>query len=422
MATAPTVSRPEPQVRSSLRSWLMPLSGGPGEITALDGLRALAALSVMFFHSYHFVTDHVFIAGHDIGFLWNYGQSGVHLFFVLSGFLLFTPFARAMLNGRPLPSVKRFFQRRALRILPAYYACLAILVVAQYGAFTSPAGLANIGLHLVMLHDDVPAINRAINGPFWTLAIEAQFYVVLPIFAWAISRFVGATRSRWRVVVGVLAVLVGALALRSVDEVVQNRLERVPGVVGIAAKLFVHATLGTQGKYLEVFALGMLCSVLYLAAQEESRRLRRQLPLIGAAMIGAALVAMVGLAHLQMRQDILTPPWYVLTHATDPLVIGGPLLAGMPYAALTLGVLWAPRWLRAIFESPPLRFIGLISYSLYLWHLPILNIAARFAPALPLDTRIGFMILVGFVVAVPVAYLSYQLVERPFLARRRRLR
>lgn len=422
MATAPTVSRPEPQVRSSLRSWLMPLSGGPGEITALDGLRALAALSVMFFHSYHFVTDHVFIAGHDIGFLWNYGQSGVHLFFVLSGFLLFTPFARAMLNGRPLPSVKRFFQRRALRILPAYYACLAILVVAQYGAFTSPAGLANIGLHLVMLHDDVPAINRAINGPFWTLAIEAQFYVVLPIFAWAISRFVGATRSRWRVVVGVLAVLVGALALRSVDEVVQNRLERVPGVVGIAAKLFVHATLGTQGKYLEVFALGMLCSVLYLAAQEESRRLRRQLPLIGAAMIGAALVAMVGLAHLQMRQDILTPPWYVLTHATDPLVIGGPLLAGLPYAALTLGVLWAPRWLRAIFESPPLRFIGLISYSLYLWHLPILNIAARFAPALPLDTRIGFMILVGFVVAVPVAYLSYQLVERPFLARRRRLR
>src|SRR5512146_2588075 len=239
MATAPTVSRPEPQVRSSLRSWLMPLSGGPGEITALDGLRALAALSVMFFHSYHFVTDHVFIAGHDIGFLWNYGQSGVHLFFVLFGFLLFTPFARAMLNGRPLPSVKRFFQRRALRILPAYYACLAILVVAQYGAFTSPAGLANIGLHLVMLHDDVPAINRAINGPFWTLAIEAQFYVVLPIFAWAISRFVGATRSRWRVVVGVLAVLVGALALRSVDEVVQNRLERVPGVVGIAAKLFV---------------------------------------------------------------------------------------------------------------------------------------------------------------------------------------
>lgn len=422
MATAPTVTRPEPQVRSSLRSWLIPLSSGPGEITALDGLRALAALSVMFFHSYHFVTDHVFIAGHDIGFLWNYGQSGVHLFFVLSGFLLFTPFARAMLNGRPLPSVKRFFQRRALRILPAYYACLAILVVAQYGAFTSPAGLANIGLHLVMLHDDVPAINRAINGPFWTLAIEAQFYVVLPIFAWAISRFVGATRSRWRVVVGVLAVLVGALALRSVDEVVQNRLERVPGVVGIAAKLFVHATLGTQGKYLEVFALGMLCSVLYLAAQEESRRLRRQLPLIGAAMIGAALVAMVGLAHLQMRQDILTPPWYVLTHATDPLVIGGPLLAGLPYAALTLGVLWAPRWLRAIFESPPLRFIGLISYSLYLWHLPILNIAARFAPALPLDTRIGFMILVGFVVAVPVAYLSYQLVERPFLARRRRLR
>lgn len=407
-------------------SAFLPLSSGSGEILALDGLRAIAALSVMIFHSYHSVRQRVVVAGLDISFLWNYGQSGVHLFFVLSGFLLFMPFARAMLNGRPLPSVKRFFQRRALRILPAYYVCLLILSAVHFRQFASPKGLATIGVHLFMLHDDVASMNRAINGPFWTLAIEAQFYVVLPVFAWAISRFVGATRSRWRVVIGVLAVAGGALALRTIDLVAQVHFEPIPGVAGAAAKLFVHATLGAQGKYLEVFALGMLCSVLYLAAQEESRQLRRRLPWIGATLVTVALVTTVGLAHLQLRMDILTPPIFtppplIVTYPTDLLVICGPFLAGLPYAALTLGVLWAPRWLRAIFELGPLRFIGLISYSLYLWHLPILLFATRYALELPADFRIGFEILVGFVVAVPVAYLSYQFVERPFLARRRRI-
>lgn len=400
---------------------LLPLSSGPGEIVALDGLRAIAALSVMLFHSYYLVSRHVIVGGQDITFVWNYGQSGVHLFFVLSGFLLFMPFARAMLNGRPQPSVKRFFQRRALRILPAYWVCLFILSATQYQQLASVAGLENIGMHLLMLHDDVAVMNRSINGPFWTLAIEAQFYVVLPLIAWAIARFVGKTGSRWRVVAGVLAVIVGALALRSVDEIAQGKLERLPGVTGEAARLFVHVTLGIQGKYLEVFALGMLCSVLYLAAQEESRRLRRSLPWIGAPLVVVALIAMVPLAQLQMRQDILTPAYFLLTHATDVLVIAGPLIAGLPYAALTIGVLWSPRWLRAVFEVWPLRFVGLISYSLYLWHLPILLAAKNIAMTLPEGYRIGFEVLVGVCVAIPVAYLSYQFVERPFLAQRRKI-
>jgi peptidoglycan/LPS O-acetylase OafA/YrhL len=425
MAIASIQSQPGAQGRTgtfvSRLAHLLPVSANPGEIASLDGLRAIAALSVMLFHCYYLVTRHVIIGGVDVAFIWNYGQSGIHLFFVLSGFLLFTPYARAMLNAQPLPSTRRFFQRRALRILPAYYVCLAILAVLQFPSLLSLAGLENIGVHIIMLHDDFATTNRAINGPFWTLAIEAQFYVVLPLFAWAIARFVGATRSRLRIVVGVLGVIAGALVLRMVDEVVQGKLANRHGVVGSLAKVFFHLTFGVQGKYLEVFALGMLCSVLYLAAQEESRRLRRSLPWLGAALVAVAVVAMIGLAKVQMAQDVLTPPYFLLTHATDLLVVGGPLLTGLPYAALTIGVLWAPRWLRAVFELRALRFIGLISYSLYLWHLPILNVAERAATALPQDARIWFMILIGFTVAVPVAFLSYHFVERPFLARRRNL-
>ncbi len=407
--------------RPSLQSVLLPLNTGPGEIASVDGLRAVAALGVMMFHAYYLVTRTVVIGGLDVTFLWNYGQSGVHLFFILSGFLLFTPFARAMLTGRPLPSVNRFFQRRALRILPAYWACLAILAALQFRQFTSPAGLANIGMHLLMLHDVVPSMDRAIEGPFWTLAVEAQFYVMLPIFAWAIARFVGPTRSRMRLILGVLAVMAGALALRGVDAFVQSQLLRAPGSLGVASLVFLRVTLGTQGKYLEVFALGMLCSVLYLAAQDESRRLRRRLPEIGLALASVALVALIGLARIEMSLDILTPHNFIYAPAVNLLLIFGPLIAGISYACLTLGVLWSPAWLRGIFEAWPLRFIGLISYSLYLWHEPILSFAAQYTAALPPTLRVGCEILVGFGVAVPVAYLSYQLIERPFLSQRRRL-
>lgn len=403
-----------------LRARLTPLSSGPGEIASLDGLRAIAALSVMLFHAYHIVGAVVIVAGVDVSYLWFFGQTGVHLFFVLSGFLLFTPYARAMLDGRPLPSAKRFFQRRALRILPAYWACLAILVAFQFRQFLSLAGLENIALHIVMFHDDIYATDRAINGPFWTLAIEAQFYLVLPLLAWGISRFVGKTRSRLRVVAGVLGVMLAALALRSLDATLQGRFSGRPGLISKAARGFVHLTLGVQGKYIEVFALGMLCSVLYLAAQDESRTLRRRLPMIGGALIAATLIVWPMLADLATKYYFFAPTSVLFYHAFDWIVICGPLLTGLPYAALTLGVLWAPKWLRAVFEAWPLRWVGLISYSLYLWHLPVLEFAARFTTGLPTNTRFGIELAVGFLVAIPVAYLSYQLVERPFLARRRR--
>jgi len=376
---------------------------GP-RIERLDALRGLAAIMVM---AHHTVYDGIWDMGplRDVAYE---GYRGVMVFFVLSGFLVALPFLRGPVGMRG------YVVRRGARIVPAYVVALVgiTLLSGDRQFLDDPPRFL-----LFLQNYDLGSFQRFLPVS-WTLAIEVQFYVVLPLFAWAIGRFVGATRSRLRIVAGVLGVIAGALALRMVDEVVQGKLAIRHGVVGGLAKLFFHLTFGVQGKYLEVFGLGMLCSVLYLAAQEESRRLRRSLPWLGAALVAFAVVAMIGLAKVQMVQDILTPAYFMLTHATDMRVVGGPLLAGLPYAALTIGVLWAPRWLRAVFEIRPLRFIGLISYSLYLWHLPILYLAQRAATRLPQDARIWFMVVIGFTVAVPVAFLSYHFVERPFLARR----
>jgi peptidoglycan/LPS O-acetylase OafA/YrhL len=99
-------------------------------ILALDGFRAIAILLVMGYHIQQKNPGFINKSHHPtISALWAFGTSGVNLFFILSGFLLFMPYARALLFQARWPSIRQFYLRRALRILPAYYLALAVDVV-----------------------------------------------------------------------------------------------------------------------------------------------------------------------------------------------------------------------------------------------------------------------------------------------------
>src|SRR5512146_1260250 len=235
------------------RRWLRPLGSGSGEIAALDGLRALAALSVLVYHAMSVAGAKTFIAGHDFTWTYFYTESGVDLFFTLSGFLLFLPNARAILDGRTGPRARAFYRRRALRILPAYYACLGIVALAETLMGAGPSA-GNIGAHLALLHDISPAFNRTISGPFWTLAVEWQFYLVLPLIAWVVARF--SAGSPRRMVAGVLGVIAVALALREVDALLAVNRAALPAVIAPWIDLAQRVVIGSQGKYLEVFGIG----------------------------------------------------------------------------------------------------------------------------------------------------------------------
>jgi len=93
-------------------------------------------------------------------------------------------------------------------------------------------------------------------------------------------------------------------------------------------------------------------------------------------------------------------------------VIGYPLLVGLGFGGLVLAILWGGQWIRFIFEVSPTRIVGLFSYSLYLWHLPVIHGNVPIFAGVPLVLAIAGAFL--------VSYLSYQLVERPFLVRRHR--
>jgi peptidoglycan/LPS O-acetylase OafA/YrhL len=418
---APTVDAAPSEWRARLWQGLWPLSNGPAEIGALDGLRALAALSVIWFHAYLTLKVRPTVGGHEVAYIWFYGGTGVHLFFVLSGFLLFLPYARALLRARALPSPWRFYQRRALRILPAYWVCLFALLLLGLPAYLSLSGLGNVAAHVLLLHDDFYQFNKDIEGPFWTLAVEAQFYVLLPLLAAAIALVVRQTRSLVRLAGGVVGVMALALALRAADAFGQGHLATLRGGTATVVSVLLHVTMGTQGKYLEVFAIGMLASVLYVACTEEARLSPTATRRIGLALLLGGLALVPFLAREVNAHDWAAPLWYTVDRPGNLLAVGGPYLIGLSYGGLVLGTLWTGGAARALFAWRPLRFIGLVSYSLYLWHLPIINALAPMTTRLPGLWPLPAALAVGLCVAVPFAYLSYQLVERPFLRRRHRL-
>jgi peptidoglycan/LPS O-acetylase OafA/YrhL len=398
-----------PAARRQIVALLKPKENGPREIRALDGLRAVAALNIVTFHVMLALQLEYTSWSHVINSYWYYLSTGVQLFFVLSGFLLFMPYARAMLDGEALPSVRRFYQRRALRILPAYLVCLVILVALKSLVDGVRFSLGDVVTHLTLINDAFPQYNRDYNGPFWTLAVEAQFYLLLPLMALIVAKVNSGRRSPRRIAVGVGLLIVGALALRLVDTLVIASMPANASLTTSPGGVFVLATMGMQGKYLEVFAVGMLCSLLYVLTVERGmlspERLQR-----AARWALVACVAVIAIAIPGFKLDgVMVTPGAVWGLE----VIGRPLLVGIGYGALVLALVWGGRWIRKPFEFAPVRFIGLISYSLYLWHLPIIHGDVSVFLGVPMVVKIAGALL--------VAYLSYQMVERPFLRRRHRL-
>src|SRR6185437_7523398 len=163
-----------------------------------------------------------------------------------------------------------------------------------------------------------------------------------------------------------------------------------------------------QGKYLEVFAVGMFCALLYVLTVERGLLPAQRVRKLGLLMLAGALVCMaIAIPNVDMAGLMVTPgaQWGV-----D--VISYPLLVGLGFGGLVLAILWGGHWVRFLFEISPIRIIGLFSYSLYLWHLPVIHGNVPIFASVPLVLAIAGAFL--------VAYLSYQFVERPFLLRRHR--
>jgi peptidoglycan/LPS O-acetylase OafA/YrhL len=137
----------------------------------LDGLRGIAVLTVMTLHLWQ-------ISWVDLGpaeFLATSGMLGVNLFFFLSGFCLYLSYSRT-------PRIGDYVRKRAAKILPSYWLCLALVLVWLGNPFVGAGEtLRQLAAHLFFVHNLWPETAGTINGVFWSLGVEIQFYVLFPL-------------------------------------------------------------------------------------------------------------------------------------------------------------------------------------------------------------------------------------------------
>jgi peptidoglycan/LPS O-acetylase OafA/YrhL len=393
-------------------------------IAPLDGLRGLAILLVLWHHLYLAgIISHL-----DVGPGWlmdfsAFAASGVFLFFALSGFLLFLPYARALVADQPWPDVRRFYIRRLLRIFPVYMVAVFVLLILGNG-FAFPAPVATSLLAGTLLYDWYPtafSVLTAINPPFWTLTIEWQFYLVLPVLAlglqWLTGRYQSWDRAK-RLVFGLLVLTVIGLGIRLLAAMAHYRygLPDSASTSGLLQLCYALA-YGVKGKYLEIFALGMGASLLYVWGVEQGHLKARRY--WGRVVLSGALCALVGSLLFALKSGHLdttsigsnewifpaSPLWSVL----------GEWAYGVAFCLLLLAVVLSPG-LSRLFSLAPLRWTGTISYSLYIWHWPLLYASrGQFG-------SYGHLIIAMSLLVFLVATFSYWLIERPFLRWRRAVR
>jgi peptidoglycan/LPS O-acetylase OafA/YrhL len=353
----------------------------PSHIPQLDGVRGIAILAVMLVHS----ADRLNSLG--VRSIFRYGWVGVDLFFVLSGFLI----TRILLQARESDRFFRnFYVRRALRVWPLYYSivvltfALAPSVVSHYGLQASQATDCRGALVYVLFlqnlwHSSIPL--NPMLGVTWSLAIEEQFYVVWPALVFALSG-----RALGWALGGVLVIspVVRAIALGQ-------------GVPGIA--LYVHTLSRLDG-----IAIGCLLAVCI-----HSRLLTRdQLKWSSLAALAIGGVTACALVPASIAQP------------ANPLAFSALAIAFCGFLGLALTSSSEVGWFGRMLTSRPLRYLGMISYCVYLIHLPIFLLVGRgfkrFLGALQ-ETFVGdsLFIIVAFGATCSLAAASWYFFEQPIL-------
>ena len=355
----------------------------------LDSLRALAAIYVVMCHAINQVDAHHFASTGTLGAfrsLFN-GHYSVDLFIVLSGFCLMLPAVRS--DGHLRGGAWNFLKKRAWRILPPYYLSIGYSLVIIWLFIGHPVNSPHydfvpvtwkgIWTHLLLVQDAYA--NEQINNPLWSVAVEWRIYFAFPLLV-LLWRKIG---------------LLPTTALSVVTGYVLLALLRPTWVE-------THPT-GVSPEYLGLFAMGMLGAGISFSKEPKLTSLR-SLPW------AAVLVLMVVLVAIAERPILRGRPLEV--SLIDSLV--GLLSIALLIVSRPGGIPWLHRML----SWRPLAFVGTFSYSIYLFHAPLLPLLWQHC-IYPLHlSSLQGTVVEAFIIApvvVAITYIPYLCFERPFVKR-----
>jgi peptidoglycan/LPS O-acetylase OafA/YrhL len=364
-----------------------PPPGNP-RFPLVDSLRAVAAVAVLLSHAVR-ASAYPTVPKGVVGAVLANGVQGLTVFFVISGFLLYRPYVNARVNGSPRPSWNDYLRRRLLRIVPAYWLALTLVAVwpGLPGVFTGEWWKYYF---LLSGYNTATSLGGLIVA--WSLSVELSFYLLLPLYASGIDRLVRARAGR----AAVMPELV-VLAALSALSIVLRGIDHARG-----SHLAVEQSLPA---FLLWFAVGMGLALVSVQIQRGTSY-RSVSAVIGRPWLawGAAVVAYAALCLLVGTGDhYSTLQWVLGYYVLGALVALGLVLPAM----LDDGARAGPR---RVLAAPALAWVGLVSYGIYLWHVPVI---AEFYD-LGITSLVPLTLLAG-AGAVLVAALSYYLVERPAL-------
>jgi len=364
-------------------------------IKGLDGLRGLAAVAVFATHYDQIIFIDQTLGYFELGQLIENGKFAVSLFFTLSGFLLSLPYWEHLLYSAPYPNLRTFLLHRLFRIMPAYYLCLTVLLIVQGGwriNFSNP----DVLLHYLFLFNFTEFSIFSINSVFWTLALEVQFYFLLPLLFVILRRFVSHAGF-----IMLLIILIAYAMHYYISHTFSQNIEwpwdsrltwvRVHGAV------LSHSTLA----HFPHFILGIFAA--WYIKKHKNR----------AAYTKGAYELIFCLSCLSLVIILSTPIYDYITIPSGRY--------GFPIASIliTLIIVSTPQsWVAVkLLDSVLLKKLGLISYGVYLYHLPILNYLDRAMLNAGYDVikYPVFFALSSLAITLLVASVSYRFIEKPVL-------
>ncbi len=351
------------------------LSDSRFQIDALDGLRGLAVLMVFVSHA---SKNHMnLLPGLDLS---GIGKSGVYLFFLLSSFLLTLPFlvkGKAAFTFRPMTN---YFLRRFLRIYPLFifYLLTCILgtwLVVRFQIVT-PLGGIPFALSWSELWDHL--LLQKGYSVTWSIPVEFRYYFVLPLVA-ALYVFIG--KARLWLSLGFSALLIAATQF-------------------FWPQSSVPLNSPYLGPYLCIFLMGATLAVVYhwwhRSSWQSSLSVRWLIE--GGGWISLVVIALMTplVISLWMQQEI--PDTYFHRQF---------LLYGLLWSMVLLACVGGRGVLAKVFSLPVLRYLGFISFSLYLFHITAIKLFATFAPELP---GVAWLALI---MSIIIAHLTWTFIEKP---------
>jgi peptidoglycan/LPS O-acetylase OafA/YrhL len=352
-----------------------------------DAFRALAIFGVIFTH----IFPELHIGDHKI-YLALFGGLCVAFFFFLSGYLLSRQFLDAIIRGGALPSTRVFLKKRLLRIYPAYAVVVFLSLLAIFPTHVN--AFVFLVVHLALMQGFLVSQDQALNGPLWTMAVDAEFYIALPILSlFAYRSLKGREKRSLFLSVGLLAIVMGSIAYRIAILTILPPFHGTFDLISLY-DVYERNLIGVSSG----FAIGAFVALLEIIDLRVNRSIATASAVLGTLLCICSAHPIVS----RLNQYVIDLYWDLEQAGSAAFLFFGLSRGGAPF-------------LNSVVRSNFIKLAAELSYSAYLVHWLCLQFTLTYV--IPRIHHLHQVVLflsttiLTLVCAVPIN----RFIERPFL-------